>query len=464
MTRLPPRVLRRLARRWGQDLPFVMDPGLARKGKLPKAVGGLASKTPPRRLRPPEIDGLLQTLCAAQRHCVPGFDLLAVLEKLTTAQLEALATGGLADLDPQVANVLIADARFVADCVSRVAPVDPGAPDPAKLGAVQAWVGEVTAEAAKTGAGSCRTATPRIEQIFPVPGLVVAVTTGDDGVADQFAFVNVRRDNVPKDITPGDRAAYGCAHLEASYLPPAPIPTCRNGVDENGADCGTVVGGPCADLRQALPKPALWHPTAHPNGDWSPFTYCTEDEQGRPLVCQRELFPGAGQNWGGVCRRCGLPGDDLSTNYTMQGCPVAAGDDPFECPAGYAAGADGRCWRTPSGPPQWECEADCQAVYGPTGYCFHAGAWRDWWSDNDPDVDAAMTAALQSGAYYPESICAEWACDRDGAACAAAGQACSNDSCVAECTTDGNCGPTTGFPLRYPAGFVCTLAGTCRLP
>ena len=136
-----------------------------------------------------------------------------------------------------------------------------------------------------------------------------------------------------------------------------------------------------------------------------------------------------------------------------------------ECPEGFQIAADGRCWRVDTGPPDWECEARCADLYGFYGYCFHPGAWRDWWEDHDPTVNAAMDVAKDSGGYYTPGICAEWAsCASDGVACAAVGEACSNDHCVTECSVSAHCDPQSGFPLRYPPGFECSLQQTCRLP
>jgi len=213
---------------------------------------------------------------------------------------------------------------MVAGCVSTVEAVDPGAPDLAKLSALQAWVGAVVVEAAKVGPGSCRKETPGIEQIFPVPGLLVAITTGGQSVSDQFAFVGVRKDTVPKDISPSDRLADGCTHLKDSYLPAAKIPSCTNGVDENGAPCGTVPGGPCADLRDAPVKPDLWRDTAHPN----------EPEGGLSVRYRRFCKLSRNRGFVGLCRsylpylppfvRLGVKtaiggGDDRWTGQRLQG-------------------------------------------------------------------------------------------------------------------------------------------------
>lgn len=98
-------------------------------------------------------------------------------------------------------------------------------------------------------------------------------------------------------------------------------------------------------------------------------------------------------------------------------------------------------------------------------HCFHSGAWRTWWEDNDPDTNSAIGAARQQGILYDKAICADWiGCDAEGVACAARGLACSNENCVAECSANASCNPNGGFPLKYPNGFICSANQTCILP
>ncbi|HWP66999.1 MAG TPA: hypothetical protein VNO26_13955 [Candidatus Limnocylindria bacterium] len=454
---VPKRKLRRLAKTWRDTLPVFVD---VKPSTKDKGVGTLTAEPPPKRLKPFEIDHLLETVCAVQRLCADGFNLAATLAGLSTAQLESLVEGGITNLDPAIGQALVADDAFMSACVEPHHPYLPDTPF-TRLASLGAWVADVAAEAAKTGPGSCREEAPGIEDLYPVPGIVLAITTGGDNVPDQFAFVNFRKDNLPADIPAADRATFGCRHLKASYLPPADIPTCTGGKTESGADCGTVPGDACADLRDA-PTSYLFETENHPNGDWSPFHRCSFDiDTNAPLVCKRQLFPGAGTNYGGICKFCGLPRGESPGLYTMQGCPVEDGGD---CPEGYDAGADGKCWLVETGQPEWECQAGCREIYGSTGYCLHPGAWRDWLEDTNPTANAAITAAKIAGSYYAEGICAEWVCDADGIDCAAAGLACSNDACATECTDTADCDPFTGFPLRYPAGFECSVAHTCRLP
>ena len=245
-------------------------------------------------------------------------------------------------------------------------------------------------------------------------------------------------------------------------VPRRGVPVCVDGRDVDGNECGTVVNGPCADLRDAAEQPELIDPEAHPNGDWSPFHRCGADvASGRPMVCVRRSFPGGA---GGICKICGQPGEGSAGDFTMQGCPAAAGGDPRACPAGYTRGTDGRCWAAGGERPDWECQADCGSLYGSAGYCFHSGAWRQWWKENDPQVAEAIQAAKQDGAYYPAAICAERGeCRLSGTSCAARGEACSDGRCVAECATNADCDAASGFPLRYPSGFECSAAMTCRL-
>jgi hypothetical protein len=456
--------LRALERVWGSALPLFYEAPATSKKKA--AAGGLAAAGgavgAPQRLKAAAVNRLLQTFCAAQRWCAEGFDLVPTLSRLDTAQLEALATGGFDMVDPAIVDVLAGDAAFVASCVDQhfaLAPTD-------KVG-VQLWLASVAVEADRDDADSCAAKTPGIESVFPVPGLTLTIRTADHDVADQFAFVNVRKDALPTDIPQATRNTYACRHLKDTYLPPADIPVCTNGVDEDGNPCGTVPNGPCIDIREIAPQPELIDPEAHPNGDWSPHHRCSADAHSdRPMTCVREFFTGAAtSSYAGVCKICGVPGGESPGDYTMQGCPVELGGSPSECPEDYARGADGRCWRVSTGRPDWECEADCQALYGPYGYCFHSGAWRDWREDTDSAVNAAIEAAQDAGVYYPAAICAEWvSCPQDGASCAARGQACSNDQCVPECDVTADCDESSGSPLRYPDGFVCSASLTCVLP
>ena len=439
------------------DVPTETHQALAGGGFVQGGGGSAAASET--KLKPYQVDDLLALFCAAEAACAePDFDLATTLTALTPAQLEALATSGLAGIDPAVGATLADDAAFMQQCVGSNA-----AGELAKLAALDAWLDVVASHQP-----ACEASTPGIESLYPVPGLTLVIKTNDHNVTEQYAFANVRKDDHPDDIPTGTRNKYACHHIRDSYLPPANIPTCHDGVDENGQPCGEEARGPCMDIRQYQPQPEIYAPEAHPNGDFSPFHRCgDDDETNRQMVCNTELFNGAGGGSGGVCKICGLPQDGASDLYTMQGCEPEWGSSPNECPAGYVLGSDGKCWDAQDGQPSWECQADCSGVYGDGyGYCFHAGAWRSWWEDHDPYVAEAIDEARTDvHSYYDASICADWVgCELDGASCAARGLACSNDACVTECTSTADCDPYDGYPLRYPEGFICGGADTCVLP
>jgi hypothetical protein len=437
----------------GEDLVFDVPGGAS---AAPGAIGDLTAPVDATgALKPYQVDDLLVLFCAAESACVDdGFDLAATLQKLTPAQLEALATSGLASPDPAIVDVLIADGAFMQQCVGSNA-----ANANAKKLALLGWLTVVQANQS-----TCEETAPNIEALYPVPGLTLAITTADHNVTDQYAFVNIRKDDRPSDIPQGTRDDHGCTHINDWYLPAAEIPQCINGEDEDGDPCGTKVGGPCAGVGDGNDE--FYEDGAHPNGDWSAVTRCGFDEvSGEQMVCVREQFDGAGGGDGGVCRLCGTPGGNSPGDYTMQGCPIELGGNAYECPQDYLEGADGRCWRTDTGPPEWECQADCREIYGDSGYCFHSGAWRAYWEDHDPYVWTALDEAQDDGDSYGDAICADWiGCDEFGASCAARGEACSYDQCATECTSAANCDPNSGFPLRYPNGFICTPENTCQLP
>lgn len=444
---------------------FAQDSG------TPSATATLALKAQPSGAAAPlnvqQINGVLANMCAVNRHCESGFNLAPTLKKLTPVQLQKLAENGLSAIDVGVVQTLSSDPAFMKRCVDFSHPYDVHDSVAARV-SLQAWTSDVLLEANQTGTGSCKKQTKGIESLMPVPGIYLAITTAKSNVTDQFAFVNVRKDEKPSDISADTRKRFGCKHIQRTYLPAANPPTCVAGRDKDGNVCGTAANGPCADIRefsyQSISPPDLMTSRAHPNGDFSPFHYCASDaNSGAPMVCVGEQFNGAGGGTFGVCKVCGGAGGNEPGTYTMQGCPAKnAGDDA--CPDGYERGADGRCWDVHRARPDWECDADCKALYGNYGYCFHKGAWRNWWEDHSPEVSQAIEAAQHAGKYYSNSICAEAvSCPLDGASCAAKGQACSNDTCTAECTTDANCDPLGGFPLRYPDGFVCSAQKTCRL-
>lgn len=409
-----------------------------------------------------EIDDAVVSVCAAMRWCSPDFD----PRVLGTNMLMDLASADLSDPDPDLADDLLNSTAFMNGCVAEhfsfsSSPLS-------KAIALQQWADAVGGELADTSPSSCAKSFDGIESLIPVPGIVLTVTTGNTNVADQFPFVNFRADtNISaSERNPGN---LGCAHIEDYDLEPADIPKCENGFNVNGQDCGSEAGFACADIRDLNAYYGFWEPEMHPNGDFSTFHRCGADvHTGKEMVCVAEFFPGAGaSNVGGVCRFCGTaPLGESTAEYTMQGCPVDFGPNPSECPQDYALGVDGKCWNVFTGKPEWECDAECGELYGISGYCYHGGAWRSWMENNDPiSNEAYYDATKGGGSYYTESICADWiGCDMYGADCAAKGMACSYDECVVECDNNADCSPFGGYPLQYPAGFVCTASQTCMLP
>ena len=217
-----------------------------------------------------------------------------------------------------------------------------------------------------------------------------------------------------------------------------------------GEDCGTVAGGPCADLTASY-YPNRWLlgaapevPAFHPNGDFAWHGRCAADDKGRPMVCT------AGSQ-ARTCKVCGEPGPgENPALFTYVGCPQKG----KSCPEGLAPWPDGMCWTSKSGLPVWECEADCTHRYGKEGWCVNGSSWWSWAKTINPDV-----AKLNPS--YPKPICAaSVSCAASGLSCAAQGKACNTQTgkCVTECTKNADC-----QAAGYPEGFQCYSGGACRL-
>jgi hypothetical protein len=221
-------------------------------------------------------------------------------------------------------------------------------------------------------------------------------------VTDQYAFANFRKDDLPGDIPQGTRDAFGCAQHQRLLSPAAKIPKCIGGVDEDGDPCGTKVGGPCAGVGDAWPpsdvlrgrgsperrlvrRQPLWLRPGHRRGDGL-----------RPRAVQRR----------GRWRRRRLPhlpatpGARVVGRLHDAGLPHRALRQSARVPAGTtsrartaAAGASLRGRRN------GECQADCTAIYGDSGYCFHSGGVAELLEDHDPYVWEAIDAAQDQGEY-----------------------------------------------------------------
>jgi hypothetical protein len=217
----------------------------------------------------------------------------------------------------------------------------------------------------------------------------------------------------------------------AGAAPPPPfpvfIPSCnaqgkiKDGPQGSAGElCGTVAGGPCANL-DASYYPNLWLlkaepnvPAFHPNGDSAWNSRCDVDlESGKQMVCDAVLYPGKKV---GTCKICGDPGPKGNPAlYTYLGCPPKG----VSCPKGLVLRPDGKCWG--SNLPSWECEADCTQLYDKAGWCSNGSAWWTWFKGVYPDTPQNQ---------YSKPICASLSCPLSGLSCAAVGQACKNNKCV----------------------------------
>jgi len=228
-----------------------------------------------------------------------------------------------------------------------------------------------------------------------------------------------------------------------------------NGTD-HGALCGTRPAGPCADLAASSYR-AQWlnntsgmqDPRWHPNGNDSFHTRCDYDsDTGAQMSCVRE---GQGP---AVCKICG---HGPSATHTELGCRPTG-----TCPAGTQLWPDGRCWDVNDDLPEWMCQADCETMYNGQGYCLNNIDWRMMMEDVSLTLSSYSWKVMPYNYYEP--MCASFACDGDGVACAAAGLSCDPDpgNCIDECWSDSDCA-SSNPPPAYPSSFICTNARTCRL-
>lgn len=251
------------------------------------------------------------------------------------------------------------------------------------------------------------------------------------------------------------RDAYNQAFEDGCLAPPEPPgpPSCPP------AGCGTAINGLCAvagDYPDGTQTPVGFKPFIrqnHPDGAAAFNQYCedhpellnyTNDAPQSELVCARaNLSSGGSYN---VCKGCGVdgkfwPGCECNPNQAN-----SCGPD-LSCfgASGYGNGStsfsSGKCWSATAGPPIWECEADCTAVYGGLGYCHHGAL--PW--------EAAGTP-----------ICASTYCTLGGKVCAEQGLFCNADSGDCEIECNGNLhNPSQGLyscqGRGYDAEFACNL-------
>lgn len=414
-----------------------------------------------------EIDEAFVAVCAAGRSCNPAtFDPtrlpLAEIAELGPAGLAAAVEGG----DLTQIDFLLNNEEFVTSCLEFNSGQDlwdeqAGQPiNPLATGlAALAWYNDAfEPELNAAGGNSCRATSQSIEDVFPVPAVELRIGTGAQGATDEYAFANFADVRDLSDSTAGKTSGERCENLERSSLPSAQVPKCGADGRFEGERCGEVAGGPCADL--AAPYyGSMWllgkdpeEREFHPNGDYSFHHRCDYDiDTGLQMSCVEEFFPGAGFNYGPVCKVCGEPGpNDDPSLFTMVGCEAPN----TGCPNGLFLGSDGRCWDTFRGFPSWECEIDCEEAYNGYGWCMNGANWRTLMESKHPDLDAYKDAD------YGLPVCADWSCDDHGIACAASGEACNFDQCVTECSSDSDCAAGNPAP-QYPTGFSC-IDGTCR--
>lgn len=271
---------------------------------------------------------------------------------------------------------------------------------------------------------------------------------------DAVLLVNTRGDFNKKVIL---RDAYDKA-FKGGCVPPPELPGPPSCPDTG---CGTKVNGLCAtagsypDGTLTPVSSEMFYLQNHPDGAAANDKYCEDapeihnyvaDAPSVEMVCVRQ---------GGfdVCKSCGnaglLPGCEC---HPANPDSCAAGLTCFES-TGYAQNqsfSKGRCWDANDGPPDWECEGDCHAIYGDSGYCHHGVLpWE--------------------GAGTP--MCASSFCDVDGVVCAQSGLFCNTDTdqCEVECNGaihNPNQGLFScqgrGYPLQYgchAASQRCFIGG-----
>lgn len=93
--------------------------------------------------------------------------------------------------------------------------------------------------------------------------------------------------------------------------------------------------------------------------------------------------------------------------------------------------------------PSWECQADCQTLYYPDGYCYHGAPWAE-------EVEGPNF--LVGTSYQP--ICASLACGQQGSVCGAGVQACVSGSCANECMPSGGSYSCTNEDVTDLPGFT----------
>jgi len=454
---------------------------------------GLASAPANGKIPMRRLDEALYGLCAMRKSCAADFDPAPLpLTDVIAVDFDALrvnlAMGNFAAVRTQIGSLLVND-EFRRNCVGHRFPNSiepPGAPRPTDtqilndfdyLSATADWFETYFDPAfSDQGAGSCRRTTATMENRIPASAVALTIETRGGNVADGFAFVNFQRN---ADVSTAHRRDYGCRNLRDFALEPSHAPVCGpDGFIEVGPhdrrECGTVAGQACADI-SAPYYGELWLTHAdpedrvfHPNGDFSWRNRCDFDFQtGEQLVCVQDFFPGAGLNRAPVCKRIGAPppGEDPDL-YTSVGLEVGPLDT---CPVGYLKDSAGRCWDALRGQPDWECEADCEALYNGLGWCYHGQPWRMLVENLDPVFNAFPFT--QAPFTYDKPICAEHvSCGTSGVRCAAQGMACdpATGQCVAECNAgaagagSAQCAASDP-PPAYPDGFACVPGtNTCR--